>query len=1024
MLSKNRIAGVSRILSIALRNGASAEAICDKLQAAISGTYTPRSGWTQREFDVAFLIKALGGPRLLYTLQVAEGYPSLTTLRRHKKIPEIVISPGVPDTTEFTPNITSFLGNRLPPSDPRLGQVIMIDGVALEEVIHFDLGQNCLLGLCREHSQDIKKIIDTVGDIDNVKHMLDSGKCHRGKDGTVLAIAPITDSKDYYPVPLVVSPSCKTETGDQLVEWVGSFINAYREHPDGEPRHGPIHILATDGESSFRKLRATLGLRQLLDQHSPMGNILYQLPGLNLYTGLHGLLTTSDPKHIIKRYATLIRSKNGIQVGGTSLTSQDALQTLMCYPMTAKAAQSLLDPADKQNVPKAVNLVSSLGKIGQQEVFELPSIKARIERVVFLAKVLGCFVNVFTHVEMSLSEQIFNLSTYAHLITALYQKHRTGFLTSALLADSQAIIKNIFFTLARIQTINPDANYFILHEGTDRLEGVFSHARTQDHARNFDTLQLAQKLSIGAEINAIFQRYPELDRGHVRRNLVNVSGVDHVNPKSWLGNVRVGDVDIKKEYFAGRDQANQMIIGELHWSPTDFDHLFSNPDFDHLRPGGIYIGTRPSDLKESQDRDDLDDGLLNGGLLDIATSQLIAEAESNIAKDDNENDNENGSDIDANDNLNDLDTENENGNMESQNIFDPLATVSAMVDPCDEVDHAEQNAEVVVESDILNPLPTNIIHSQYLNINGKMEYKPDVVASILGGPDGKKVLSRPMRAAGLTIEASLRKMQNLNTIIGNEADDEDQIKSGDLGAILTRVNKTICLAVVEILGFTQGASTSKLLPAIKFDDLDAGGNKSISITVQILDLLPPDNAQVTQPESEDFSWTWGGNYVQIQRNHGKETAIMHRHFTTQISGTLFHPLSPHVVYNTDDKPVWSISHDNLKETLEEAWDILNPDTDEILTHIKSLPKISGPGLPYKYNEKPLLWLPDPTPPLTPSGSNPLAKSDYNAKSQVECKLCGKTMALGTMRTHIGKHVLLAHRELPDTINPGIEVSSN
>ena len=200
MLSKNRIAGVSRILSIALRNGASAEAICDKLQAAISGTYTPRSGWTQREFDVAFLIKALGGPRLLYTLQVAEGYPSLTTLRRHKKIPEIVISPGVPDTTEFTPNITSFLGNRLPPSDPRLGQVIMIDGVALGEVICFDLGQNCLLGLCREHSQDIKKIIDTVGDIDNVKHLLDSGKCHHGKDGTVLAIAPITDSKDYYPV--------------------------------------------------------------------------------------------------------------------------------------------------------------------------------------------------------------------------------------------------------------------------------------------------------------------------------------------------------------------------------------------------------------------------------------------------------------------------------------------------------------------------------------------------------------------------------------------------------------------------------------------------------------------------------------------------------------------------------------------------------------------------------------------------------------------------------------------------------
>lgn len=106
-----------------------------------------------------------------------------------------------------------------------------------------------------------------------------------------------------------------------------------------------------------------------------------------------------------------------------TLTSQDAPWTLKCYPMTAKAAQSLLDPADKQNVPKAVKLVSNLGNIGQQEILELPSIKARIERVVFLAKVLGCFLDVFIHVEMSLSEQICSHSTYAHLIIALYQKH-------------------------------------------------------------------------------------------------------------------------------------------------------------------------------------------------------------------------------------------------------------------------------------------------------------------------------------------------------------------------------------------------------------------------------------------------------------------------------------------------------------------------------------------------------------------------------------------------------------------------
>ena len=130
----------------------------------------------------------------------------------------------------------------------------MIDGVALEEVICFDLDRNCLLGLCREHSQDIKITVDKVDDIEAVKQAIDNGNCHRGKDGTTLAIAPITDTKDYYPVPLVLFPLCKMETGDQLVEWVGSFIEIYREHPDGEACHGPIHTLATDGESSFHKL--------------------------------------------------------------------------------------------------------------------------------------------------------------------------------------------------------------------------------------------------------------------------------------------------------------------------------------------------------------------------------------------------------------------------------------------------------------------------------------------------------------------------------------------------------------------------------------------------------------------------------------------------------------------------------------------------------------------------------------------------------------------------------------------------
>ncbi|KAF8153089.1 hypothetical protein B0H34DRAFT_636120, partial [Crassisporium funariophilum] len=143
----------------------------------------------------------------------------------------------------------------------------------------------------------------------------------------------------------------------------------------------------------------------------------------------------------------------------------------------------------------------------------------------------------------------------AHLITAMFQKHKTSFLTSALIADLQAIAKSIIFNTARLQIVDPESRYYILFEGTDRLEGVFSHARTQDHACNFDILQLTQKLSIGAKVNAIFQCYPDLDCSHIRRNLAKARGVDHVNPKSWIGDVHVKNVDIKAGYYTGRDKA-------------------------------------------------------------------------------------------------------------------------------------------------------------------------------------------------------------------------------------------------------------------------------------------------------------------------------------------------------------------------------------------------------------------------------------------------------------------------------------
>lgn len=303
LLAQNKIAGVSHLLAAALRNGASLETIGRRLQDAISGTYAPRASWSDREYDVAFLVKAIGGPRLLYALQKAEGYPSLSTLRRRKPIPELVISIGVPSATEMTDNIAEFLGvrGRLPLKNKLIGQVLVIDGVALEEVARFDLKQNNIVGLCREHSGHLKKSVDTILDIEYIaKAVHDDKVSHYGKDGTVIGLTPVTDHENYHIAPLVLSASCKAETGDALANTLNAFIAAYHGSPDGEARHGPIVTIATDGESSFHRMHFTLGLGEDLDRDCEMGRVLYRLRGLNCKTGRNQILTTCDPKHIIK----------------------------------------------------------------------------------------------------------------------------------------------------------------------------------------------------------------------------------------------------------------------------------------------------------------------------------------------------------------------------------------------------------------------------------------------------------------------------------------------------------------------------------------------------------------------------------------------------------------------------------------------------------------------------------------------------------------------------------------------------
>jgi hypothetical protein len=111
----------------------------------------------------------------------------------------------------------------------------------------------------------------------------------------------------------------------------------------------------------------------------------------------------------------------------------------------------------------------------------------------------------FTDVDMNLTNQLENLATYSFLAAAMHIRHGTNCLTSVLYTDTQATVKNIIFTVARMQKIDPEKALYLLLEGTDCLEGFFGDCQTQDHSRNFDIEQLGQRLGVATLIHSTMQ---------------------------------------------------------------------------------------------------------------------------------------------------------------------------------------------------------------------------------------------------------------------------------------------------------------------------------------------------------------------------------------------------------------------------------------------------------------------------------------------------------------------------------------
>ncbi|KAL0564399.1 hypothetical protein V5O48_017648, partial [Marasmius crinis-equi] len=123
------------------------------------------------------------------------------------------------------------------------------------------------------------------------------------------------------------------------------------------------------------------------------------------------------------------------------------------------------------------------------------------------------------------------------------------------------MIRNAYFCVAKSKVDDPDGEFWLILLGTDRLEILFGILRTMvGNDTNLDVYQTASRLAGTTEVVNILAKYPEWQETPRRLHLPSLNRnedviterVDHLNPKSWRGDVHTQSVTLQTCWKRGR----------------------------------------------------------------------------------------------------------------------------------------------------------------------------------------------------------------------------------------------------------------------------------------------------------------------------------------------------------------------------------------------------------------------------------------------------------------------------------------
>ncbi|KAG2340566.1 hypothetical protein BDR05DRAFT_977284 [Suillus weaverae] len=467
--------------SMALKHGhnsASVREIVNKLEDALEGAYCPR-GYGASDLDIATLVFRLGGHQLLFALNQSLGLPSICTLR-----------------TSSRTNIILH------------GVSLMVDEIALEEmVVH--LGKyNKITGLCWKHLHIVDPVLRTYDSAVTIAQKIQDGDVHLGKELTVIGVTCFGEDEL---CPILAAPTCKTEDARDMEGLLARAIEWWNA-TGAASVVGPVWSFATDRDATQCAAGHQLFLRNALSPDSELYGILGNMPGLNTMTGDAKVTLDFDFKHIFKRFCTLIRSPAGIVLNnGRMINSMMLAWYLVWLPAYDETSViKLLHPDNPQDVPLAIELMQAITR-------------ADLMLITLLSHVIESILTPFINTKLCLSEQVHHLSCYSHLAFTIFRVHRQSFMPFQLYYDTQTAQ----------QLLDLNRSFFLRDCGDDRLELMFSQSRMiGGHNSGCTYSQALDRLSAAKDIDSC------LSLGK------HIEDVDHINRQMWRGDMISSHCDL------------------------------------------------------------------------------------------------------------------------------------------------------------------------------------------------------------------------------------------------------------------------------------------------------------------------------------------------------------------------------------------------------------------------------------------------------------------------------------------------